>query len=93
MKDFPRFVRKNKVLLIDGGFIFFGSVHPYLGKDEPILTSIFFRWVETTNFFTCGLISYPKTPVVGKFILITYTSWCERKGASDLELQVLISTS
>ena len=24
-------------------------IHPYLREDEPILTGIFFRWVETTN--------------------------------------------
>ena len=29
--------------------IFFGMFTPKLGEDEPILRSIFFRWVETTN--------------------------------------------
>ena len=29
----------------------FGIFTPKIGEDEPILTSIFFRWVETTNQF------------------------------------------
>ena len=33
--------------ILGGGFIFF-FFHPYLGK-IPILTSIFFNWVETTT--------------------------------------------
>ena len=28
---------------------------PKIGEDEPILTSIFFRWVETTNQKMMGL--------------------------------------
>ena len=28
---------------------FFFFFAPILGEDEPILTSIFFKWVETTN--------------------------------------------
>ena len=33
--------------ILGGGFKYF-YFHPYLGK-IPILTSIFFKWVETTN--------------------------------------------
>ena len=29
--------------------MFFGMFTPKIGEDEPILTNIFFRWVETTN--------------------------------------------
>ena len=29
--------------------IFLKIFTPKIGEDEPILTSIFFRWVETTN--------------------------------------------
>ena len=32
-----------------GGFKYFLEVSSLFGEDEPILTSIFFRWVETTN--------------------------------------------
>ena len=33
---------------LGGGFKYF-VFSPLFGEDEPILTSIFFRWVETTN--------------------------------------------
>ena len=36
-------VRDDLLQVRDGGYS-----HPYLGK-IPILTSIFFKWVETTN--------------------------------------------
>ena len=34
--------------LLGGGFKHF-LCSPLFGEDEPILTSIFFKWVETTN--------------------------------------------
>ena len=34
--------------LLVGGFKYF-SCSPLFGEDEPILTSIFFNWLETTN--------------------------------------------
>ncbi len=38
--------------LLGGGFNVFFSFSPVkIGEDEPNLTSIFFRWVETTNQF------------------------------------------
>ena len=44
-KDDFGFVSKR---LLDGGNSNIFYFHPYLGK-IPILTSIFFKWVETTN--------------------------------------------
>ena len=38
--------RKNE---LGGGFKYFLRFTPKIGEDEPILTSIFFNWVETTN--------------------------------------------
>ena len=38
------FNEKNRL----GGFTYF-FFHPYFGEEEPILTSIFFKGVETTN--------------------------------------------
>ena len=34
---------------LGGGFKYFLRFTPKIGEDEPILTSIFFNWVETTN--------------------------------------------
>ena len=42
---------------LGGGFKYFFIFTPNLGEDEPILTIIFFKRVETTNQF---LFSFPK---------------------------------
>jgi len=39
------------VFLGGGNSHIFGFFTPKIGEDEPILTSIFFKWVETTNQF------------------------------------------
>ena len=42
----------------------FLNFHPYLGKMNPILTSIFFNWVETTTHRCYGGPKTPKTCVL-----------------------------
>ena len=45
---------------------------PNLGEDEPILTSIFFRWVEIDNFHVIG--DWCCSDVFWEQILIYYSS-------------------
>ena len=45
---FPKSIHGCMVYLGGGNSNIFFNVHPHLGK-IPILTSIFFKWVETTN--------------------------------------------
>ena len=54
----PLFTESVRVILIwrkwklgGGNSNIFGIFIPKIGEDEPILTYIFFRWVETTNQF------------------------------------------
>ena len=54
---------------VDGGFkYFFGIFTPEIGEDEPILTSIFFRWDGSTNnqnrnpFFLFGWVLVLRHP-------------------------------
>ena len=44
-------VRLVRTYLLGDGFKYFFYVHPYLGK-IPMLTSIFFKGVESTNWFS-----------------------------------------
>ena len=41
--------------------------HPYLGKMIPFLTSIFFRWVETTSQMNINHFTKPLCKTVSKF--------------------------
>ena len=45
------------------------ATQTFLGEDEPILTSIFFRWVETTNQIDYGVL-------ILKIIFGFQASWC-----------------
>ena len=48
---------------LDGGFKYF-LCSPLLGEDEPILTSIFFKWVgSTTNKIHCFFVPCPDSRV------------------------------
>ena len=50
---------KEKIKTIAGGFKHFFIFTPNPGEDEPFLSCIFFRWVETTN----QIKMFPKTGV------------------------------
>ena len=41
--------RKGGLKSLTGCFTYFFMFTPKIGEDEPILTNIFFKWVETTN--------------------------------------------
>ena len=56
--------------------LFFWNFHPYLGEDEPNLTSIFFRWVETTNQFLICHLNFGKTT---NFWWSYWCVWCVLK--------------
>ena len=44
--EVPLFLETPILYILGGGFMFCSSL---FGEDEPILRSIFFKWVETTN--------------------------------------------